>query len=501
MALNDWGWLVNVADSPGMWVDPLWWRRPDLQDALATRDIAAIYRFLRAHGFSQNRIAALTGQNQSEISAILAHGRQVTAYDVLARIADGLRIPRGLMGLAYTAPVAVIRDGADTPEGRHMRRRAFMGIAAKITMGASLAAGDIALLATPAAAGPIPAQVGLSDVQRIEDMTAALDRQDLAFGGGACREAIVGYLNWATQLRHATMTDDVRRALNIALAHLEDLAGWVSYDMLLLDSAEHFFLRALHSARLADYPFMAAKALARLGETYAEDGQYGDAMRLFQLATIPAREASSARMTAFLHVNEAAIHARRGDTKAVTTAIARAQDDYANADHSLPPRQTRFLIDSTLHQRISLAHSALAERDSSHAAHAVNAATTAVGLTPTGETRGVGGGPDPIGAQRLPLQRHQPGQRNHRQNRRRPTSGQLPPPRHPPASAGPRSRQPRLHRRRSRPSTQRAGIVSWPSTRSRTRARATGACRRALQYRVSRIPANMARRMVSERYA
>src|SRR5215217_9427220 len=51
-----------------------------------------------------------------------------------------------------------------------------------------------------------------------------------------------------------------------------------SYDLLLLDSAEHFFLRALHSAQLADYPFMAAKALARLAETYIEDGQYGDAM-------------------------------------------------------------------------------------------------------------------------------------------------------------------------------------------------------------------------------
>jgi predicted XRE-type DNA-binding protein len=378
---------VNVSDSHGARVDSSWWNRPDLQEALASRDITAIFHFLRGRGFSQTRIAALTGQNQSEVSAILAHGRQVTAYDVLVRIADGLNIPRGLMGLAYLAPVALIRDGADATEGRHMRRRAFMGVAAKITMGATLAASDLAILTTPAAAGPTPDHIGLGDVQRVEEMTAALDKQDLAFGGGACREAIVGYLNWATGLRQATMTDDVRRALNTALAHLEELSGWTSYDMLLLDSAEHFYLRALHSARLADYPFMAAKALARLGELYVEDGQYGDAARVFQLATIPAREAVSTRMTAFLHVNDALIHARRGDAKAVGGAIGRAQDDYANADPSQPRRQTRYFIDATLHHRTSTAYSELAEHDPTYAIHAVEASTTAVRLIPDGETR------------------------------------------------------------------------------------------------------------------
>jgi transcriptional regulator with XRE-family HTH domain len=378
---------VNVSNTHGARVDPSWWLGPELQDALANRDIGAIFRFLRGRGFSQTRIAALTGQNQSEVSAILAHGRQVTAYDVLARIADGLTIPRGLMGLAYVAPVAAIRDGADATEGRHMRRRTFMGVAAKITMGATLAAGDLAILATPVAAAPHPGHIGLGDVQRIEDMTAALDRQDLAFGGGACREAIVGYLNWATGLRDTAMTDEVRLALDTALAHLEELAGWTSYDLLLLDSAEHFYLRALHSARLAEYPFMAAKALARLAEIYAVEGQYGDAMRMAQLATIPAREAGSARMSAFLHLLDAGVYARLGDAKATGTAVSRARDDYANADDAAPARQTRFLIDSTFNHYISMAHSRLAEHDPAYAAHAIEAASTAAGLTPTGEIR------------------------------------------------------------------------------------------------------------------
>lgn len=375
---------MNVADSPGMRIDPSWWSRPDLQDALADRDIAAVFTFLRGRGFSQTRIAALTGQNQSEVSAILAHGRQVTAYDVLARIADGLRIPRGLMGLAYTTPT---RDAANTTEGRAVRRRTFMGIAAKITMGSALAATDLAILATPAAAGPVPDHVGLGDVRRIHAMTDALARQDLAFGGGACREAIIGYLNWAASLRHATMTDDVRQALDTALAHLEELAGWTSYDLLLLDAAEHFYLRALHSARLADYPFMAAKALARLAEIYTEDGQYGDAMRIIQLAAIPAAEVESTRMAAFLNLVEATIHGHRGDSRAVERVIDQARDSYTLADSSVSPRMTGFLVDTTFYNRISLAYSHLAEHDRSYATCAADMAVSAVRLCPDGEQR------------------------------------------------------------------------------------------------------------------
>jgi len=51
-------------------------------------------------GISQHRIARATRQSQSEVSEIIA-GRRVTAYDVLERIAEGLRIPREYMGLGY----------------------------------------------------------------------------------------------------------------------------------------------------------------------------------------------------------------------------------------------------------------------------------------------------------------------------------------------------------------------------------------------------------------
>ena len=81
-------------------IDPGIWRRPDMLAALGSRNIGTVYRLLQRVGVSQRRIAAMTGQSQSEISEILS-GRRVVAYDVLTRIADGLKVPRGLLGLAH----------------------------------------------------------------------------------------------------------------------------------------------------------------------------------------------------------------------------------------------------------------------------------------------------------------------------------------------------------------------------------------------------------------
>jgi hypothetical protein len=94
------------ASTPLSWLGadkpiPDWvWRAEDMTAALAERDIPAVYVILLRQGLSQRRIAARTGQAQSEICEILA-GRRVAAYDVLVRIADGLGAPRGLLGLAY----------------------------------------------------------------------------------------------------------------------------------------------------------------------------------------------------------------------------------------------------------------------------------------------------------------------------------------------------------------------------------------------------------------
>jgi transcriptional regulator with XRE-family HTH domain len=98
---------------PPQWV----WEQPPIRAAVAARDISTLYRLLTRLGYSQQRIAAMVGQSQPEVSAIL-RGRKVMAYDVLSRIAGGLHIPRGYMGLAYTHPTdPTTAHTADKPAG------------------------------------------------------------------------------------------------------------------------------------------------------------------------------------------------------------------------------------------------------------------------------------------------------------------------------------------------------------------------------------------------
>src|SRR3954463_8431332 len=96
---------MNVSHVNEQEIDPVVWERPQMRQGLAARDMATVYGLLQRIGISQRHIAALTAQSQSEISEILK-GRQVMAYEVLGRIADGLGIPRGYMGLAYDASSA-----------------------------------------------------------------------------------------------------------------------------------------------------------------------------------------------------------------------------------------------------------------------------------------------------------------------------------------------------------------------------------------------------------
>ncbi|WP_433530614.1 helix-turn-helix domain-containing protein [Micromonospora sp. CA-263727] len=100
MPLSDAGWR------PHGHVDPRWWTVGSFEDrpltaALRQRDIGTVYRFLKSRGWSQSALAAATGTTENQVRAVIRRHQRVMSYDVLERIATGLEIPRGLMGLAY----------------------------------------------------------------------------------------------------------------------------------------------------------------------------------------------------------------------------------------------------------------------------------------------------------------------------------------------------------------------------------------------------------------
>jgi transcriptional regulator with XRE-family HTH domain len=325
-------------------VDPSLWRRSDMRAALAARDIAGVFRLLQRVGVSQRRIAALTGQSQSEISEILG-GRQVVSYDVLTRIADGLGVPRGHLGLAYDDATALFvgPPGADEDDGAGVLARA-----AELAVGTAVLDPQAWTQPFALAWNEPPAHAGLSDVARLETVTYQLRALDYECGGGAARDPALAQLGWAQQLLRAQIRDDAARALHVAVSDLHQLAGWTLFDIGMIGPARRHFTRALEHARFVDEPSLAAKALYCLGRVHLHHSWGGQAVRLFQLGHVAAQQSGYGRAVAMLDANLAWAASTVGDARQALTGIARARDEYGRAEQDEAPRWLTFFDSAEL---------------------------------------------------------------------------------------------------------------------------------------------------------
>jgi transcriptional regulator with XRE-family HTH domain len=354
-----------------------------MRDALSERDVSQVYRLLRRKGVSQRQIAALTGQSQSEVSEILK-GRQVMAYDVLARIADGLSIPRGYMGLAYDEATAVrVTTSAEDPqveEDESVKRRRFLAHAAAVTMGAAVMSQDSASLGMHPAQAPAPGRIGMTDVRQVEAATRALRALDYQYGGGFCRDAVVAQLSWGQQLLDANATDQVRDRLFVAIADLHNLAGWTSFDSGLNEAARTHFARALELAKAGRSEELVANILYRMGRVYLHQEAPNDALKLFQLGQIAAQEAGSELAVAVLCANQAWAYAALKNERQAINLIQRTKDEFSRADHADVASWVKFFDETDLYAMIGTVHTVLAQEvDRKHTRFAIPALTRAIG--------------------------------------------------------------------------------------------------------------------------
>jgi tetratricopeptide (TPR) repeat protein/predicted XRE-type DNA-binding protein len=372
---------LNTIGSQASLVTPERWEEPDMRDALSTRDISSVYRLLRKQGISQRQIAASTGQSQSEVSEILK-GRQVMAYDVLARIADGLSIPRGYMGLAYDEGTEVrVTASVDDPgseEDELVKRRRFLAHAAAVTVGAAVMGKDSGSWMAHPAQAPAPGHIGMTDVRQVEAATRALRALDHQYGGGFCRDAVVAQLSWGQQMLSASSTELVRDRLFVALADLHNLAGWTSFDSGLVDAARNHFARGLELAKQGKNDPLVANILYRMGRVYLHQGAHNDALKLFQLGQIAAQESGSELTVAVLCANQAWAYAALGDERQALKLVGRTKDEFSRADKTNVDSWVSFFNEADLYGMIGTVHSVLAiEVDRKHTKYAIPALTRA----------------------------------------------------------------------------------------------------------------------------
>lgn len=364
---------MNVSPRGESAINPAVWERPEMRRALATRDVATVYRLLQRMGVSQRRIAAATGQSQSDVSEILKN-RQVAAYEVLARIADGLGIPRGYLGLAYddsTSPLIAAPRVQPSRQDERIEVRQLLVHAAEVTIGAAMQEVEGWWLPVEQASTPVPEHLGPSDVEKIEAITTALRAADYQYGGGACRDAVVGQVTWSQQLLKAEFTDDVGRRLHLALADLHNLAGWTSMDVGLHSAARRHFARALEQAKYAGDSSLVANVLYRMGRVHLHRGLHQDALKFFQLGQIAAQDAGCELTVAMLCANEAWAYALLGDSTQALKSIGRSQDEFARADPASAPGWVRFFGTADLHASIGVVHAMLPNRTTHYRSAAV----------------------------------------------------------------------------------------------------------------------------------
>jgi len=338
--------------APQPLLDSIWWDRPELRSVLAERDVAGIFRWLQRHGWSQTQIGARTYQSQGEVSEIL-NGRQVKAYDVLERIADAFEIPRGLMGLAYSA--------TSGPEGLQARelttedRRNFAGAVASVAFGSVNDEARKWLPEFPNSVAVVPPVITESDVEQVVSLTAELRKLDQRYGGGAAVDAARGFYGYARRMTHSAADRRTHRDLKVSLADFSSMLGWSFHDIGDQSSARRFLMNALVLAKDADEPSLASSILYRLGRVSMQETQPVEALKMLQLGQLAAQDSGDPAEVARLHANEALAYAMLGKLDHVRDALARAEHEMGRADKSqVSPWTTLYFTpgDYTGHQAL-----------------------------------------------------------------------------------------------------------------------------------------------------
>ncbi|GAA2693008.1 MULTISPECIES: helix-turn-helix domain-containing protein [Actinosynnema] len=366
----------------------MFWTVPAVRDALARHDIGLVYRYLGRQGVSQRSIAELTRQNQSDVNKIANNRAEVRSYELLARIAEGLGVDRGLMGLAYTAGAHRDADPTWTGEDEDMRRRALLGIAGKLVMGATLLPAERGLFARTTRATPLPGRVGAAEVAQVREVTAVLRAKDLLLGGGSCRAAILGHAQGAAALLGGDCAQDTRADLVSAVAEVKTLAGWTAHDLGMPGEALNWLTQALEETRSAGNPAHTAIVAHHLGRVPLDHLDPGQALKYFQLGRIAAAEADSPLAVAFLEADMAIAYADQGQPRRALDVLTRAQDEFdlAQQEEQHAP-YTRFFDRVAMRTAAARVHTRLGMTDSGQRAVAIEGLTRALADIPPDHAR------------------------------------------------------------------------------------------------------------------
>ena len=298
--------------------------------ALAGRDIAAVYRMLRDAGVSQASIAQATGQKQSEVSEIIS-GRQVQSVVLLERIADGLGVPRGWMGLAHEldrVPTVHDKPQSEDLSDANLLRHAVTVLHGKPLFGP---AHPICVRNTPT---PVTRRVGPADIAQVAATTERLGQLARDLGGISITSALTAHARASDALLGAAMPEPVRKELLVMLSDVHRTAAVAASGAGLRGSAREHHVRSMDCAGEAGDMLRVVVAVNGLGRLELNFGQPNEALKLFQLG---AAGANGALARFRLEYDCAYALALLGAAREAIAALRRAEESYHAASDEPPP--------------------------------------------------------------------------------------------------------------------------------------------------------------------
>ncbi|MFI0764123.1 hypothetical protein ACH4TQ_04220 [Streptomyces sp. NPDC021218] len=295
---------------------------PEWQDACQKRDFTRIFQMVKLKaGIYPSRIAALCGMTPSRVGEIMAGRRGLAHIDVIERVADGLRIPGAMLGLAHR-PWEVPASAPENERSPAPESRLAHGAAA----------------ADPVAGESLDHLLPLADSQVTRSTLAALRssvedywRRDDQHGGAPLRPAVVGNLTYVTQvMRHAG--EALGRDLRSLAAELARLAGWAYFDACQYSTARVYFSQALGLSLGQEDRLFMANVLSCMSLQATYDGNPAEAIALACKAQDVARGIGDQPLVmSMLHLREAFAHASLRDASACHQAIDRSRDFFERA--------------------------------------------------------------------------------------------------------------------------------------------------------------------------
>lgn len=329
---------------------------PEMLEACRVRDFATVFRLVKARaGIHPSMIARQCELTPSRVGEVIAGQRQLLHMDVIERIADGLRIPGHMLGLArreWETPTALAVAERNPAEPVHPP--------AEPSPLAALPGAEVdSILALAAGSNLSP-----STLQAFRSSIEDYWRHDDEHGGETLRPAVVGQLRYVEGLLKDRRPMSLRHGLYGIAAELARLTGWTYFDARQYHQARAYFSEALQLAReINDHPFMAnVLACMSLQATYQD--KPADALALVSAAQDQARVTSGTtpRVQAMLTMREAFAHAALGDKRATHTAISEAHGQFERISPGDPdPAWVAYFDEPKLIVDTGIAHARLGE--------------------------------------------------------------------------------------------------------------------------------------------